>query len=631
MYFYDMKRHLLPYFFYCYCFVGFCLPMQGQTLDSAARASMIIETLEQANTQSYEKAHQTIDPKQQRFQQQKQPFDQAYTLYAKSILFIEEQKWDEAIQSLQQSLELYEKSSNKPKYVPKQLALICSKMGNVYSSKNDYANAIDCYQKALKIHEKNKNSESLAELYVDMAYLYRDIRMYNEAIEYAKKALDLHQKLAKSDFISYDLQTLGILYDETQHYDQALDYYFKTLESKVKDSVAIYNNIATSFKNKKDYDQALTFAQRAQQLSLEKGDFTYMSIIEATLCEIFFIKKQNNEALRHGLNSIRIAREDNDIATIKEVAFVLKEIYDQKGDKSLAYGYFQEHIAARDSLNNENKDREITQKIAQFSFDVQQEKKDAVAATEKKILYGGLATLGLLAALIFINFRRERKAKAEIAIEQQKSEELLLNILPKHVADELKTKGKAEARSYEQVSVLFSDFKDFTKVSEQVTPAALVELINTYFTEFDKIIVKHNLEKIKTIGDAYVCAAGLRDEDTTDAAVRLVKAAIEIQALTQTIKIQAISEHKPYFEQRVGISTGAIVAGIVGLKKFTYDIWGDTVNVAARMEQSSEAGKINISESTYQLIKTEFDCIYRGKIDAKNKGEINMYFVKLDA
>lgn len=211
----------------------------------------------------------------------------------------------------------------------------------------------------------------------------------------------------------------------------------------------------------------------------------------------------------------------------------------------------------------------------------------------------------------------------EIAEEKKRSDDLLLNILPSEVAEELKLNGKSEAHRYDEVSVLFTDFVNFTKISEQLGVEELLNELNINFTAFDQIMEKYGMEKIKTIGDAYLAVCGLPITNARHAH-QTVSAAMEILEFVQKRKREV-----PYgLDIRIGINSGSLIAGIIGVKKFAYDIWGDTVNTAARMEQSSEPGKINISQSTYLLIKDQFECSYRGKVDAKGKGEMDMYFVE---
>ena len=215
----------------------------------------------------------------------------------------------------------------------------------------------------------------------------------------------------------------------------------------------------------------------------------------------------------------------------------------------------------------------------------------------------------------------------ELSTEKKKSDDLLLNILPADVADELKTTGSAKAKSYESVSVLFTDIKDFTRISQNQSPEKMIAELDYCFRAFDGIIQKNNLEKIKTIGDAYMCAGGLPIKNQTHA-VDIIKAAIEIVRFMDELKKKKQANNEPFFEIRVGISSGPVVAGIVGNSKFAYDIWGDTVNTAARMEQNSEPGKINVSQATYEMVKDKFTCTYRGEIEVKNKGTLKMYFVE---
>ena len=217
---------------------------------------------------------------------------------------------------------------------------------------------------------------------------------------------------------------------------------------------------------------------------------------------------------------------------------------------------------------------------------------------------------------------------AELRHEKERSDQLLLNILPHEVAEELKDSGEAAAKHFDVVTILFTDFKGFTEASEKMSPQELVAELNTCFKAFDGIITTRGIEKIKTIGDAYMCASGLPDPKTSSPA-DVVHAALEMQAFMTSRKVERDAQGLPAFEMRVGIHTGPVVAGIVGVKKFQYDIWGDTVNTASRMESSGQVGQVNISESTHALVKNDpgFAFSPRGKVQAKGKGELEMYFV----
>jgi class 3 adenylate cyclase len=228
----------------------------------------------------------------------------------------------------------------------------------------------------------------------------------------------------------------------------------------------------------------------------------------------------------------------------------------------------------------------------------------------------------LLLGFAGFSYNQKRKDNKKIAEEKQKSDDLLLNILPYEVAEELKEKGKTSAKHFDEVSVLFTDFVNFTANSERIGVQEVLNELNICFTEFDRIMEKYNLEKIKTIGDAYLAVSGLPVSNAQHAK-NAVNASLEILSYIQHRK-----QEKPNaLDIRIGIHSGPVIAGIVGVKKFAYDIWGDTVNTAARMEQNSTLGKVNVSEATYQLIKEDFTFEHRGKIETKGKGAMDMYFV----
>lgn len=273
--------------------------------------------------------------------------------------------------------------------------------------------------------------------------------------------------------------------------------------------------------------------------------------------------------------------------------------------------------------------------LATATMEAERSQREAERNKEQRnqlmILAGSGILLTLLLLVLFLISRRNRRQLKEknrmIEQEKERSNELLLNILPANIAEELREYGKAQTRKYEEVTVLFSDFINFSRISEQLSPEELVEELDRCFKGFDFILGNYpEIEKIKTIGDAYMCASGLDDRKTMPGS--MIKAALEMQEYLEEQKQERMRLGKPYFEARIGIHTGPAVAGVVGVNKFAYDIWGDTVNTASRMETNGQSGRVNISEATYNLIKYQFDCEYRGKVQAKNKGLIDMYFVK---
>jgi len=245
-----------------------------------------------------------------------------------------------------------------------------------------------------------------------------------------------------------------------------------------------------------------------------------------------------------------------------------------------------------------------------------------------------IAFLGFLYEHLNLRFARRRYAleqiinmrTEELIKEKEKSESLLANLLPKTTADEIMLKGKASKMKYNFVTVLFSDIQGFTRIAEEMNPEVLIDELDRFFFHFDSVVEQYNIEKIKTIGDAYMCAGGLPLSNKSNP-VDTVLAGLEIQNYMNTLNDTKVLNHLPVWELRLGIHTGPVVAGVVGRKRFAYDIWGDTVNVASRMEQSGHVGMVNISGGTYEYIKDFFDCDNRGKIETKNMGKIDMYFV----
>jgi class 3 adenylate cyclase len=265
---------------------------------------------------------------------------------------------------------------------------------------------------------------------------------------------------------------------------------------------------------------------------------------------------------------------------------------------------------------------------------------DALLSVQAFVAVNGVTALLLHAALYerkkISDTLRQSHSNLELivaerteALNRQKLEieQLVRNILPSEVARELQTNGSARPRSYDRVSVLFTDFLGFSTLAEKMSAEELVEELSTCFIGFDYIIEKYGLEKIKTMGDSYMCAGGIHEADV-DHPVRIVKAALEIKKFMKERNKAREAKGLPPLEVRIGVHVGPIVAGVLGTHKYAYDIWGNTVNIASRMETNGAPGEVNISAATYELVKEKFVCRHRGKVNAKNLGEVDMYFVE---
>jgi adenylate cyclase len=357
-------------------------------------------------------------------------------------------------------------------------------------------------------------------------------------------------------------------------------------------------------------------------------------------------KQQQNFEIAVSRDEVQRSRQDilkakNDLESKKKELSLTQALIDSAKMRLLAT---QDQLSASEMINKRIKEellhqedsiKLLRQERELQSLVVKNQEIELEAQKQRSRLYVIAAILGLsLFVVVAALFAYRQKTIRELGTknkiieeEKRRSDELLLNILPEEVMHELKAHGKTQARNFAKATVLFADIKDFTTISEKLSPDDLIEGLDAYFERFDKVIEKYGIEKIKTIGDAYVCAGGVPTKSDVNPH-KVVQAALDFIYEIEKLKRERTSQGKIPFEFRIGLHTGQLVAGVIGIRKFAYDIWGDTVNMAARMQQASEAGKINISGTTYELVKDGFACIYRGKIEAKNKGQIDMYFVE---
>ncbi len=472
-------------------------------------------------------------------------------------------------------------------------------LADVYEMMGNEAEKQKYLLKSIELSEKSGNKLMLARAYAKISDSNLRMKAYEKALEYLFKALKLREEAKDAYTIGFTLYKIGIVYDLQMQFAKASDYYLKSLkiaEDKgfVQLRIAVLNAIGMIFTGQKKYPEAQKYLHQGLSLSKEIGSFE----------------------------------------TLKLSYFNLARLDSARGNFKQGWEHLQLYYRFRDSLINKENTKKVTELNMNFEFAkvqdsirAEQSKKDLVKERElqkqKLVRNGFIGGFALVLVFAGVFFRQRNKIQAG----KKRSDELLLNILPGEVADELKAKGSADAKQFDEVTVMFTDFKGFTLISERLTPAELVAEIDACFSAFDAIISKYNIEKIKTIGDSYMCAGGLPVANTTHA-TDVVTAALEIQQFMQQHMQQRTTGGKEVFEIRIGIHTGPVVAGIVGVKKFAYDIWGDTVNIASRMESSGEAGKVNISSNTYQWVKERFICVHRGKIHAKHKGAIDMYFVE---
>lgn len=513
--------------------------------------------------------------------------------------------------------------------------LLCN-IGAMYFDQGDDANALDYYLRSRRIAESIHDTLRLLTLYVNIGGVYQNKpSTYDLALKSFKAALPLAEVVDDNDNRGTLNLNIGEIYFNRGQIDSALYYY--ELSTRFTKETEDYNNslvkLAEVYLAKKDYPKAISFVEEACRNAEKMNSQRDMAISLIMKARVFSAIGDNKTALTCLLDAEKIAAEIGADYQLKDAYSYTSAEYAKIGDYARAYQYHEKLLALNDKLFN----LDIQKKLGtlQFSFDIEkkeaainlltkdQELKQQEIKRQKMVrnsFIGGFAIMLLFAGVFFLQRNR-------ISKEKKRSDELLLNILPEETAEELKATGTAQAKSFDLVTVMFTDFKNFTQASERLTPQELVNEINYCYSEFDRIIVRYGIEKIKTIGDAYMCAGGLPVANDTNPQ-DVVKAGLEMQQFMWEYKQDRIAKGHPFFELRLGIHTGPVVAGIVGIKKFAYDIWGDTVNTASRMESSGEIGKVNISGTTYELVKQQFVCAHRGKVPAKNKGEIDMYFVE---
>jgi class 3 adenylate cyclase len=456
--------------------------------------------------------------------------------------------------------------------------------------------------------------------------------------------MPLSEELGDNDAIGTSAVNIGEIYLENGDDSLALIYFEKAYEAyKLSENGNVpyaLNNIGKVYASRKEFSKAVDYQTQAYQLAEKTGARLEMAQASLGLANTYESKGNTRAAIQAYNRAEEIATEIKANYPLKFVYEGLAKNYASLKDFNNAYRYQTLYASIKDTLYNDEMDKRVQSMTLSYELEKKEgqidllEKDKALQESDlrrQKAMRNASAIIGVLFLLmaigLFNRYRYVRKTKQIIENEKERSEKLLLNILPVETAEELKEKGSATPKQYDMVSVLFTDFKGFTNIAEKLTPQELVAELNRCFFEFDKIIDKHHLEKIKTIGDAYMCAGGIPAANTTNP-VDIVRAGLEIKQFMDDLKQKREAAGQDYWELRIGIHTGPVVAGVVGKNKFAYDIWGDAVNTASRMESSGIPGKVNISGTTYELVRDHFECNHRGKIQAKNKGEIDMYIVE---
>ena len=533
---------------------------------------------------------------------------------------------------------------------------ILNNLGAVNFNQGDDKSALDYYLEALRLAESQKDSLRTVSALINIGTVYLTKESSKPlAMSYYRRVLPLSKALGDYDTYGACAVNLGEVFlwkpntaDSLKYYnpDSALYYFEGALEAYRRSTAgnvpAALKNIGKVYMIRKDFDRAIKYQTEAYQIAKATEARLEMAQSLLSLAETYRNKGDHAQAITRFHEAKAIADELDATYELEEAYQGLAKSYYKIADHKQAYHYLDLFTELKDTLYNAEMDKKLQSQTLSYEIEKKQgqisllEKDQELRASElkrQKAIKNATIAVGVLVLLlaggIFNRYRYTQRTNKIISQEKERSEQLLLNILPEEVAEELKEKGEAEARHINQVTVLFTDFKGFTQMSELVTPQQLVKDLHECFSFFDRLCEKHGMEKIKTIGDAYMAAGGLPVENGTHA-VDAIRVALAMRDFIAEGKARKIAAGLPYFEIRIGIHTGPVVAGIVGVKKFQYDIWGDTVNTASRMESSGAPGHVNISEATYALVKDQPDLVFtsRGKVQAKGKGEMEMYFVE---
>ena len=533
---------------------------------------------------------------------------------------------------------------------------IMSTLGNSYRRMSDHLRAIETFKRQLGLLEAEGNKKDIASMLNNIAGIYRSEGDDSMAKRYYAQALKIAEEIDYKYVIVANLANVGEIYKEGGDYKMALENLTRALKMNAEEvditgindrtyrTGYITREIGAVYLGMKDYAMANTYFDKATKVLEPIGAKDQLTNILLDKSKLYFAQDNFKQAIRMGEKGLEMAEEAAMTEFQRDFSLDLYKAHKALNQNRSALEYHERFTALNDSL----KLGETGKKLQQMEFSkqmladslVQEEEKLKVEMaftsqinkkdkTRNILLWSGFLVL-LMAVGLWSRLKFTRKSRAVLQIEKDRSENLLLNILPAEVAEELKQNGKAKARDYEMVSIIFTDFHGFTEMSSKMNADQLVSELNHCFKGFDAIMDKHSIEKIKTIGDAYMAAGGLMVTHK-DSAKNTVLAALEMQKFISNRKVEMDTLHKHAFQMRAGIHTGAVVAGIVGVKKFQYDIWGDTVNTASRMESNGVIGKVNISETTYELIKEDLEFIFekRGEITVKGKGAMEMYYVAM--
>jgi class 3 adenylate cyclase/lipopolysaccharide biosynthesis regulator YciM len=546
-----------------------------------------------------------------------------------------------AIEYYQKALKIREELDDKI-----GISNILGNMGSIYSKQSDYPKALASNFKALKINEEIDNKNGIASNLYRVGIIYEHQKDDAKAIEFYQKAFKISMEIGDQVGMSYSLIGIGNIYSNQSDYARALEYYQRALKivenSGFKSLLATTSgNIGNIYFNQSDYARALEYYQKALKIFENIGAKDYKAEIFGNIGQTYLALSQDsvninpnelneyvslnkdinqNLSIEYLTESIKIFEEIGELDIRSQSLRRLTEAYEQKGEYKKAFESYKEYKELQDSVFNMEKGKEIASLSATREKEVAEKElkiqklENVRRRNESYALYGGL---GFLALVVIVIFRQRRQ-----------SERLLLNILPAKIAKRLKRRKGDIADDIENASTVFIDLVGFTAYSKDKKASDVLKMLNQVFSRMDKLVLKHGLEKIKTIGDGYMAAAGV-PEYQEDHAKRAAAFAIDVHRELEKFN----SENSTDIKARIGIESGPLVAGVIGDMKFIYDLWGDSVNTASRMESTGTPNKVHITENfklELEKHKNGFTFSEPVELEIKGKGIMKTFYLKTE-
>lgn len=497
-------------------------------------------------------------------------------------------------------------------------------------------------QDGLALAENGNDPETTAEIYDILAMCFKQLGSFERSLEFTRKSMELFKQTQNRRGLGWSHRNLGTLYEDAGDHEKAKHHYTEALSTfqdlKHYNGMArIYNNLGMFYTNLQKYDLALETQLKSLGADVQSGilgigyagTHYYIGMVHNRLNHFELAL----ESLEKSLNLIkeRFPEQPEKNRYYTGILFEMGKVYQKQCKMNPAINYFKQSIQAAQISEDKKQEYEAYKALSECygtlkEYHVALEHYKRYTLLQEEVLTGEtnlkLDNIQMSQEIILADIEKNAQRRLK-----EETEKILLRVLPYKVMEELRDTGKVCPQSFENTTVLFSDFVGFTQISKTMSAEQLVEELDFCFSGFDKIIQNYGLERMKTIGDGYMAVAGV-PMPIKDHAVRSVLAGLEITQFIKQLKAEKTARGQAFWDLRIGFNSGPLIAGIIGHSKFAYDVWGETVNIASRMESSGQVGCVNISHSTFQLIQPFFECVHRGEVEVKHQQKFDMHLVQ---